>query len=114
MPLRKKVLEDVAGLFGVLSHPTRLRALMVLHEGEHDVSDLAGRLEVSATNLSQHLTVLRAHHLVTVRRDGTRIYYSLRDARVADLINRALDILAEDISQARAIKKAIELVRLRG
>ena len=42
------------------------------------------------------------------------MYYAIRDPRVADLINRALDILAEDMSQARAIHKAIELVRLRG
>jgi ArsR family transcriptional regulator len=113
MPLRKKVVEDVAELFSVLAHPTRIRILSILHGSEHDVSDLCERLAVPPANASQHLAALRSHHLVTVRRQGTHVYYGMRDPRVAELINRALDILAEDVSQARAIHKAIELVRLR-
>ena len=113
MPLRKKVIEDVAELFSVLANPTRVRILAVLHRGEHDVSDLREQLGVPAANVSQHLAALRGHHLVTVRREGTRVYYGIRDPRLADLINRALDILATDISEAPAIRKAIELVRLK-
>jgi ArsR family transcriptional regulator len=113
MPLRKKVIEDVGELFSVLAHPTRLSILMFLHSGERDVSDLRDSLGVPATNVSQHLAALRSHHLVTVRRQGTRIYYGLRDPRLADLINRALDILATDVSESRAVQKAIELVRLK-
>lgn len=114
MPLRKKVIEDVAELFGVLAHPTRVRILSMLHQGEHDVSDLRGHLGVPPANVSQHLATLRSHHLVTIRREGTRVHYGIRDPRVADLINRALDILATDMSQARALHKAIDLVRLKG
>jgi len=114
MPLRKKVIEDVAKLFGVLAHPTRLRIVSMLHSGEHDVTDLKENLDVLTANVSQHLAALRSHHLVTMRREGTHVYYAIRDPRVADLINRALDILAEDMSQAHAIHKAIELVRLKG
>ena len=47
------------------------------------------------------------------RRGGTHVYYGIRDPRLADLINRALDLLAQDASETRAIHKAIELVRLR-
>jgi DNA-binding transcriptional ArsR family regulator len=113
LPLRKKVIEDVSALFGVLAHPTRVRILALLHHAELDVSDLSSRLEVPATNVSQHLAVLRSHHLVALRREGARAHYSLRDPRVGDIINRALDILAEDISLAPEIQKAIELVRLK-
>jgi len=114
MPLRKKVVADLAELFGVLAHPTRVRILTLLHHSECDVSSLRDHLGVPAANVSQHLAALRSHHLVAMRRDGTRVYYSIRDPRMADLINRALDILAQDISQVRAIHKAIELVRLKG
>jgi len=61
---------------------------------------------------------------VDVEPDGTHVLINTaegriktnnvaRDPRVADLINRALDILATDISEAPAIRKAIELVRLK-
>jgi len=113
MPLRQRVVDDAADLFGVLAHPTRLKILSLLHEAEHDVSDLRDRLQVTATNVSQHLAILRSHHLVTARREGTRLYYALRDPRVAELINRALDVLDSGAVEARALHRAIGLVRLK-
>ena len=113
MPLRQRVVEDVARLFGVLAHPTRLRILTRLHAGEQDVSSLRDALAVPAANVSQHLALLRSRRVVTMRRQGTRIFYTLRDPRVADVINRALDILDDDVSQGRALHKAIDLLRLR-
>ena len=112
MPLRQRVLEDAAELLGVLGHPNRLRILALLHDGEHDVTDLKTQLEVPAANVSQHLGVLRSHHLVTVRRAGTRMVYALRDPRVVDVINRTLDLLADDIAQAPQLRRAIERVRI--
>jgi DNA-binding transcriptional ArsR family regulator len=113
MPLRQRVVEDVARLFGVLAHPTRLRILTLLHPGEQGVSSLRDALGVPAANVSQHLALLRSHRVVTMRRQGTRIFYALRDPRVADVINRSLDILDDDVSQGRALHKAIERLRLR-
>lgn len=113
MPLRQRVVEDVARLFGVLAHPTRLRILTLLHQGAQDVSSLRDALGVPAANVSQHLALLRSHHVVSMQRKGTHIYYALRDPRVADIINRSLDILDDDASQGRAVHKAIELLRLR-
>ena len=113
MPLRQVVVEELAGLFGILAHPTRVRILKLLRDGELDVSAIRTRLQVPATNLSQHLALLRSHRLVTVRREGTRLFYCVRDARVADLINHALDILDNDMSRAPQFREAIELVRIR-
>lgn len=113
MPLRQRVVEDVARLFGVLAHPTRLRIVTLLHQGEQDVSSLRDALGVPAANVSQHLALLRSQHVVSMQRKGTHIHYTLRDPRVADIINRSLDILDDDASQGRAVHKAIELLRLR-
>ena len=113
MPLRQRVFDDAARLFGVLAHPTRLRILTLLHRGEQDVSSLRDALGVPAANVSQHLALLRSHHVVAMRRQGTRIFYALRDPQFADVLNRCLDILDDDVSQGRALHKAIELVRLR-
>jgi ArsR family transcriptional regulator len=113
MPLRQRVVEDVARLFGTLAHPTRVRILTLLHQGERDVSSLRDALGVPAANVSQHLSLLRSHHFVTMRRDGTHIFYALRDPRIADIINQTLNVLDEDVSQGRALHKAIEQLRLR-
>ncbi len=113
MPLRQRVYDDVASLFGVLAHPTRLRILTLLHAGEQDVSSLRDALGIPAANVSQHLALLRSHHVVSMRRQGTRIFYALRDPRVADVINRSLDILDDEVAAGRAMHKAIALVRLK-
>jgi ArsR family transcriptional regulator len=113
MPLRQRVVEDVARLFGVLAHPTRLRIVTLLHQESQDVSSLRDALGVPAANVSQHLALLRSHHVVSMQRKGTHIHYALRDPRVADIINRSLDILDDEMTQGRALHKAIELLRLR-
>jgi ArsR family transcriptional regulator len=113
MPLRQRVVEDVARLFGVLAHPTRLRIVTLLHQESRDVSSLRDALGVPAANVSQHLALLRSHHVVSMQRKGTHVHYALRDPRVADIINRSLDILDDEVTQGRALHKAIELLRLR-
>jgi ArsR family transcriptional regulator len=111
MPMRERVIQEAAALFAAMGHPTRLRILAVLQQREHDVSELCAELGLAAPNVSQHLGLLRAHHLVTVRREGTHMRYALRGARVGELLSRALDLLAEDVPSARDVQKAIRLVR---
>jgi DNA-binding transcriptional ArsR family regulator len=96
MPSRPKVVEAMAEVFAVLSHPTPISILTLLHRGEHDVTELKELLGVPAANVSQHLAVLRARHLVRMRREGTQAYYALGHPRLADVINGALGILDED------------------
>jgi DNA-binding transcriptional ArsR family regulator len=113
MPPHAQVIDTVAELFRVLAHPSRVRILALLHERECDVSELTTQLGIPPANASQHLALLRAHHLVVVRRAGTHVFYSLRDPRMAEVINRALDILAEDVSHAGEMRRAIARARLR-
>ena len=110
---RAEVIDTVAELFRVMAHPSRVRILGLLHGSERDVSDLTAKLGLSPANVSQHLALLRAHHLVSVRRDGTHMRYSLRDSRMAEVINRMLDILAEDVAHGAELRRAIEGVRWR-
>jgi ArsR family transcriptional regulator len=114
MSIRAQVLDTVAELFRVLAHPSRVRILSLLHEAECDVSELTARLGIPPANVSQHLAALRTHHLVTVRRAGTHVFYSLRDPRLAEVINRALDVLDEDVSHSGELRRAIARARLRG
>jgi DNA-binding transcriptional ArsR family regulator len=63
--------------FVALADPTRRRILEMLAGGQLAAGEIAGRFEVSAPAISQHLKVLRLAHLVRVRADAQRRIYEL-------------------------------------
>ena len=81
---------DASRLLKTLGNEKRLMLLCLLVEGERSVGDLNARLDLSQSALSQHLAVLREDGLVTTRRDGQTIYYSLADGpaqRILDTLH---------------------------
>ena len=68
---------DACGLLKALANPDRLLLLCQLTQGEHCVSDLESLLDIRQPTLSQQLSVLREEQLVTTRRDGKQIFYSI-------------------------------------
>lgn len=60
-----------------LGDPLRLRIVEVLRTGELTVGDIAAFLESPVVTMSHHLQILRRCDLLTTRRDGRFIYYSL-------------------------------------
>ena len=63
--------------FHALSDPTRLEILQLLSGGERCVCELTDALDAAQSRLSFHLKTLREAELVTDRRDGRWVYYSL-------------------------------------
>jgi ArsR family transcriptional regulator len=74
-----------ARLFHALADETRLRILEHLAAREHCVCDLTDALEAGQSRLSFHLKTLKDAGLVTDRRQGRWIYYSLRPEAVDEL-----------------------------
>lgn len=64
-------------LMKALSSETRLMLLCQLTDNEHSVNELAEALDMRASSISQQLALLRKDGLVTPRRQGQTIYYSL-------------------------------------
>jgi len=86
--------ERMAAVFKVLADPSRCRLVAAIIEaGELCVCDLAATVEMSDSNVSHHLRVLRAHGLVRARRAGKMVFYSPDDAHIRVL----LDITREHI-----------------
>ena len=75
-----------------IANESRLMILCSLAEGEHSVSELNRRVELSQSALSQHLAILREEGLVSTRRKAQSIYYSLSDGDAMDLIETLHDI----------------------
>ncbi|MGD3110476.1 ArsR/SmtB family transcription factor [Streptomyces sp. YGL11-2] len=83
-----------AEFFKTLGHPVRIRVLELLSEREHAVAEMLPEVGVEPSNLSQQLAVLRRMNLVTTRKEGSTVYYSLTDPRVAELLRVARTILS--------------------
>ena len=64
-------------LLKVLANPDRLLLLCQLSQSEHCVSEMEGLLGIQQPTLSQQLGVLREERLVTTRREGKQIFYSI-------------------------------------
>lgn len=70
--------DDACALLKGLANPHRLMIVCSLIDGEWSVGALAQMLGIRETLASQHLGLLRRDGVVTTRRDGQTIYYSLR------------------------------------
>jgi DNA-binding transcriptional ArsR family regulator len=76
----------------LLGHPHRLMVLCELKMGEKSVSELANRVGVSQSPLSQHLARMRYEDVVETRRDGQTVYYSLKEGEASLLIDSLYEI----------------------
>lgn len=76
---RESAVRDLVDRFKAISDPTRLKVLLVLQDGELNVSELMAVVGVeSQPALSHHLGLMR-HHLIEPRRAGKNVYYTLTD-----------------------------------
>jgi DNA-binding transcriptional ArsR family regulator len=73
-------------LLKAMAHEDRLLLLCQLIEGEHNVGELEECVGIRQPSLSQHLGVLREEGLVSARREGKYIYYSLASFEVISVM----------------------------
>jgi DNA-binding transcriptional ArsR family regulator len=88
-----------AEFFKTLGHPARIRVLELLSEREMSVGELLPEIRIEASNLSQQLAVLRRAGLVTTRKEGSAVYYSLTSRHVAELLAVARVILTSVLTE---------------
>lgn len=95
---------EVCKTFG---HPKRLMIISTLRDGEFTVTDISDHTGIDLSNLSQHLHILREKGLVSTRREGTKVHYSISHPN----IGKALDLISSFLDQqiansAKIIKKS--------
>ena len=78
--------DEAAELLAAMSNPKRLLILCNLLEEELSVTELAARVDLAQSPLSQHLSKLRAMKLVATRRDGQMVLYRLASEGVAKVL----------------------------
>ncbi|MHA1573454.1 MAG: ArsR/SmtB family transcription factor [Alphaproteobacteria bacterium] len=92
-------LESLAYMFRLVGDQTRLRILVTLRDGELNVTEICKKLKLPQPTVSRHLGILRMGGLVSNRRSGKEIYYSLNEYQadrygkvLKDKLNRSASI----------------------
>lgn len=88
------IYEQQAQFFSALAHPVRLSILDILSGGEACVCHLAATLQLRQAYISQQLAILKEAGLITDRKEGLYVYYSLADSSISYLLQEARRCLA--------------------
>ena len=105
MKLNERILQLEADFLKALAHPTRLRILEFLRDGEHCVCELTEHLELVQANVSQHLAVLKRQDIISSRKDGLQVIYSVNYPQIFDLLDSVKKVLKQ---QASATAKLLD------
>ena len=84
-------MREVAGLFGLISDPSRLKILWLLCHMEMCVNNIGAALNMSAPAVSHHLRLLKQEGLIVGRREGKEMHYKLSDKPEAKLLHKSID-----------------------
>lgn len=87
---------DLADFFKVFADSTRIRILWVLNQNEICVQGLSEAVGMSTSAVSHQLRSLKDADLVTSRREGKQVYYSLCDEHIHTLLMTALEHIREE------------------
>lgn len=86
-----QTLSHVTHIFKALADLNRIRIMELLVKGEASVGDISQSLNLSQSNVSHQLKLLKTAHLVKSQRQGQSIIYSVDDLHVATMLTQALN-----------------------
>ena len=89
--------QRCAELLCALASPERLRIVRLLADGEKNVTEITGILEIPPLNVSHHLSALKQARLIQSRKEGRFVFYSLCEG------------VLKEVSQAGIPKEALDL-----
>jgi rhodanese-related sulfurtransferase/DNA-binding HxlR family transcriptional regulator len=103
---KSALFDSLASVARALGNGRRAEIVDVLAQGERSVDQLAGEIDQSVANTSQHLQVLSRAGLVDSRRDGTRVIYRLASERVDELWSSVRDVAVRHVAEVNGLAEA--------
>ncbi len=88
-------MEDATTRFKALADPTRRQILHILQEGDCTAGEIAEHFDISKPSISHHLKLLKQAGLVSSRRDGQHLVYTIETTVLQDLMCWFMDFLPE-------------------
>ncbi len=89
----EKMLYDLSELFKVFGDSTRVKILVALLNGELNVTQISEKLNMTQSAISQQLRILKTSGLVSFKRNGKSLIYSLEDEHVNSIISIGIEHL---------------------
>lgn len=89
------MLYDLSDFFKILGDSTRMRILFAIDGEPMCVCDIADLLGMTKSAVSHQLKILRRSDLITYRKSGKNVFYTLADDHVKDIIEKALEHIGE-------------------
>jgi DNA-binding transcriptional ArsR family regulator len=99
------VFDAVAAYFSVLSEPTRLKIMHCVCNGEKTVSEIVAETGATQSNVSRHLGLMYRHGVLTRRRNGTQILYTVADPTMVELCRSVCNRIASGIEDRRTLRR---------
>lgn len=106
--LEQEVNELHAGLCSALADPKRIMILYTLAEKPRNVTEIAETLGHPQPTISRHLRVLRERGLVSTRRDGSAVVYTLADKRLITALDTLRAVLRDLVARNAEVATALE------
>ena len=102
-----------AAFFRALAHPVRIRILELLVRGERSVQEIQEALGVDQPVVSQQLAVLRATNIVSGRKEGVSVRYTVRDPLIGKLLETARQIFNNHLVGTQDLLRQLQRERRR-
>lgn len=100
-----------ASILKALAHPTRIKIVEMLREGEKCVCEMLSLLQLEQPNISQHLTILRNHGVVQTEKRGLFIFYQLKNKKLGEILEILEEIILEEIKENQKVIKELRRVK---
>ena len=97
--------QQFAKIANAFSSPKRLEVIDILSQGERDVDTLAKETNMNFANTSRHLQILKHSKLITARKEGVRVVYSLADSEVFKCWKSLQELAEKTTSEIREVTK---------
>ena len=87
----------------IFTNPTRLKIIDLLSDGEKTVTELCNELKMRQPVVSLNLALLRDKRIVTTRRNGTEVYYSITNKKLLKACAIVREIILDQLADSKKI-----------
>ncbi|MFC1763281.1 ArsR/SmtB family transcription factor [Planctomycetota bacterium] len=99
--------QKQADFLKALSHPFRIAIVDFLKDGEQCVCDIADHIQAERSNVSRHLAVMVNAGIISFRKDGLKVLYTLETPCVLEFLGCINQVIKQQLKQSQQLLRAV-------